>query len=165
MRRMFLPVALLSFSVFAGAASANDWYPNDHEVWDMSVPPELSPEMRKSSWTIAHWISADKMHSDCKTANEYMDEGIASKTRRSKTYHITDYLNSCKGATQRAKDLVEPRVKKWCHYRHTDARLNEICSEWERNGERYLSKLRQDYDSTIARFQELTNGYYDSMLD
>lgn len=99
------------------------------------------------------------------TANEYMDDGISSKTRGSKTYHITDYLNSCKGAAQRAKDLVEPRAKKWCRYRHTDARLDELCSEWEQNSEIYLRKLRQGYGSTIARFQELTNGYYDSMLD
>jgi|GEM_PF-6402269 len=52
----------------------------EEELKNMSIPPKLSKIQEKPSWTIKHWISADKMQGDCKTAHEYMDENILEKT-------------------------------------------------------------------------------------
>lgn len=139
------------------------------DLQDMSIPPILSERMRNSNWSIKYWISADRMQADCKTAHEYMDQGILEKTitrrGRSRTYSIFDYLGSCKRASQRASDLVFPHVRKWCHYRDTDERLNELCSEWEVSGESYLNKIENEYISTENRFRKITNGYYDLQLN
>lgn len=138
------------------------------ELKDMSIPPKLSEIQRKSSWTIKHWISADKIQSDCQTAHEYMDEGILEKTitrkGRSRTYSIFEYLHSCKTASERAKELVSPQAKKWCHYRKTEPRLETLCNEWESHGESYLKKIQKDYTTTEARFKKITNGYYNDRL-
>jgi hypothetical protein len=136
---------------------------------DLSIPPVLSDRMKDSSWTIRYWIGADGMSSDCRTAHEYMDDGILEKTvkrRRgaARTYNIFQYLGSCKRAAQRAIDQVSPHVKKWCHYRATDARLNELCEEWEQNGESYISTIQAHYDSTEARFRQITGDAYSEQL-
>ena len=136
---------------------------------DLSIPPVLSDRMKDPSWTIRHWIEADKMSSDCRTAHEYMDDGVLEKTvkrRRgaSKTYNIFQYLGSCKRSAQRAIDQVSPHVKKWCHYRATDARLNELCEEWEKNGESYISTIQANYDTTEARFRKITGDAYSEEL-
>lgn len=138
------------------------------ELKDMSIPPKLSSIQKNSSWTIKHWISADKMQGDCETAHEYMDENILEKTvtRRgiTRTYSIFDYLHSCKTARKRAEDLVSPQARKWCHYKKEDPRLDTLCSEWESNGQSYLLKIQNDYSSTEARFKKITNGYYNDRL-
>lgn len=138
------------------------------ELKDMSIPPKLSKIQRQSSWTIKYWISADKMHSDCQTAHEYMNEGVLEKTirrkGRSRTYSIFDYLHSCKTASKRAEELVSPQAKKWCHYRKTDSRLETLCAEWETHGKSYLKKIESDYSSTEARFKKVTNGHYNNRL-
>lgn len=136
---------------------------------DMSIPPEISDRMRNPSWTIAYWITANELHSDCKKANEFMDENILEKTisrRRGGSYtlNILDYLKSCKNASQRSLELVQPRAKKWCHYKDTDARLDELCTEWEQNGQRYLAQIDLGYQETLGRFQKITNGYYNDKL-
>lgn len=136
---------------------------------DMSIPPVLPDRMRDPSWTIRHWIGADGMSSDCRTAHEYMDDGVLEKTVRrrrgaSRTYNIFQYLGSCKRAAQRAIDQVSPHAKKWCHYRATDARLNELCEEWEKNGESYISTIRANYDSTEARFRQIKGDAYSERL-
>jgi len=136
---------------------------------DLSIPPVLPDRMKDPSWTIRHWIEADTMSSDCRTAHEYMDEGVIEKTvkrRRgaARTYNIFQYLGSCKRAAQRAIDQVSPYVKKWCHYRATDARLNELCEEWEQNGESYISTIQANYESTEARFRQITGDAYSERL-
>lgn len=140
----------------------------EEELKDMSIPPTLSDRMKDPSWSIEYWIMADKFDPDCKTANEYMDENILEKTvtRRgsSYTHNIFEYLHSCKNASKRALELVQPRAKKWCYYKARDKRFEELCNEWEQNGQRYLKQIEQSYDVTIKRFQSITNGYYNDRL-
>ena len=100
----------------------------------MTIPPTLSERMRNSSFSIKGWIGVDKIQSDCKTANVYMDEGIIEKQRIKRNvivhkYDIFGYLNSCKKASQRELNKVSPSIKKWCYYRSTDPRLEELWSE------------------------------------
>lgn len=132
---------------------------------DPSVPPELSPIQRDRSWTIRRWLVGDGMPVDCKQAHDFMDSKTYSITRRSSKVTILDYLHSCKTARKRAEEMALPQVTKWCLYRSTNDRLEELCSEWERHGDEYLSQLDSAYASTMARFQTMTNGYYDLQMD
>jgi len=138
---------------------------------DMSIPPVLSDTMRDPSWSIKYWIGASEnmMPGDCKTAHEYMDEGILEKTvhkRRggSYTHNIFEYLGGCKRSAKRAVESVYPYIAKWCHYRATDARLNELCSEWEENGDSYISTLEAQYTATETRFRQMTGSAYEDEL-
>lgn len=138
------------------------------ELADMSIPPKLTAIQNDPGWTIKHWISADRLHADCKTAHEYMNENILEKrvTRNGKTkvYSIFDYLSSCKTASKRAYELVFPQARKWCHYRKMEPRLEVLCSEWEAHGATYLKKIDADYLETESRFKSMTNGYYNDRL-
>jgi hypothetical protein len=138
------------------------------QLKDMSIPPTLSDRMKDPSWSIGYWIMADKFDPDCKTANDYMDENVLEKTFTRKghsyTHNIFEYLHSCKNASKRAFELVQPNAKKWCYYKDRDKRFEELCSEWEKNGQRYLEQIDQSYETTIKRFQSITNGYYDDRL-
>lgn len=140
----------------------------EKELSDMSIPPVLSERMKKSSWNISYWIGADKIDPDCKTAHEYMDERILEKTytRRgsSRTHSIFEYLGSCKRSAQRAFDQVSPSAKKWCHYRATDSKLEELCAEWEKNGNKYLNRKMLDFSEAEERFKKITNGAYSEQL-
>lgn len=142
----------------------------EQSLKDMSIPPVLSERQRDPSWSIRSWVGADKIHGDCRIAHEYMDDGTLEKTIRKRrggtgtTHNIFEYLKSCKNAGQRAMDLVSPRAKKWCHYRSTDARLNELCEEWEKNGASYISTIELQYRETESRFREMTGGAYDEDL-
>jgi hypothetical protein len=141
---------------------------HEKELKDMSVPPILSDRMKDPSWSIEGWIMANKLDPDCKTANEYMDENVLEKTvtrkSRSDTRNIFEYLQSCKNASKRALELVQPNANKWCYYKNIDKRFEELCSEWEKNGQRYLKQIDQSYETTIKRFQSITNGYYNNRL-
>ena len=136
---------------------------------DMSIPPTLSDRMKDPSWTIRYWLGVDKMGHDCKIAHEYMDDGVLERTirgrrTRGRTHNIFEYLGSCKRAPQRAIAMVTPQAKKWCHYRKTDPRLEELCSEWEKNGGNYISMLEEQYKSTELRFRTITGSAYEEKL-
>ena len=137
---------------------------------DLSIPPVLSDRMKDPSWTIRYWVGADSMSFDCRTAHQYMDEGVIQKTTKprrgpAQTHNIFEYLGSCKRAAQRAIDQVSPQVKKWCHYRSTDLRLDKLCREWEDNGKSYIAAIQAQYDSTVARFRQLTGSAYRQQLE
>lgn len=159
----------LTNSVFAKNVFYTPEKMKEHE--NMSIQPVLSKEMRDPSWSIRHWISADKMNMDCKIAHEYMDQGILSKTtsrRRSgagTTHTIFEYLRSCKNWAKTASDIVSPQAKKWCHYRKNESRLDQLCSEWEGNKDVYIKTIENQYKETEIRFNKITNGYYKGELE
>lgn len=128
------------------------------------MPPELSDFQRNPAWTIKGWINGDSDPSDCKGADEFMDKKIYSITKRQHTVTILDYLHGCKMARSRAEKMVSPQARKWCRYRSTDARLEQLCNEWIRYGAGYLRHLDAAYASRKSRFQEMTGGYYDLQM-
>lgn len=131
---------------------------------DPSIPPELSSIQRDPTWTIKGWIVEDGMPSDCRKAHEFMDKKTYSVTRRTSKITVLDYLHSCKGAKERAAKMVLPQATKWCIYRATDPRLEQLCAEWEQHGDSYMRQFDAAYESTIARFESMTNGYYDQQI-
>lgn len=134
----------------------------------MFTPPKLHKRQKQKTWTIKYWIGADTFDSDCQTALDFMDEGVIEKSRirRGSTIKrsIFDYLGSCKRSKKRAFDRVNYQAVKWCYYRNQNLRFENLCSEWENHGEKYLQKIEKDYIYTLEKFQKLTNGYYKNEL-
>ncbi|QGM44414.1 hypothetical protein [Methylocystis heyeri] len=128
----------------------------EREINDLSVPPTLGARIEDPSWSIAYWISADKKDADCVTADEYMDHNAESKTvtqrGHTKTYYLSEYIDSCRNRVKRALEQVTPPVRKWCAYRHTSPRLETLCHEWEQNKDIYISRMNKLDGPTLARY-------------
>lgn len=133
------------------------------ELNDLSVPPILNSRMADPSWSIRYWMGVDNKDSDCVQANELMDNNATSKTssgRRGgrRTHYLEDYINSCRNRISRILHYVQPNVKKWCAYRHTSARLETLCREWEQNGSDYIARIRNLDEPTLSRYARFIGG-------
>ncbi|ECN0920297.1 hypothetical protein AAHT98_27300 (plasmid) [Klebsiella pneumoniae] len=129
---------------------------------DPSAPPIISSTMRDPSWSIRYWLDVDKKSSDCVMADEIMDKGGNVKILRKrgaviKEYYLADYISSCKNRINRSLEMVDKRAKKWCDFKNTDHRLQELCTEWTNNKDIYLATIHKIDDPTLYRYDNYPN--------
>lgn len=125
---------------------------------DPNAPPILSSRMLQPDWSIGKWLGLGKLSSDCVMANEMMDKNATVKivTRRgsSRKYYLSDYVSSCQNMGERMFfETVKPRAEKWCQFRSHTARLEQLCTEWTENNEKYLQSLRAAVAPTVERYR------------
>lgn len=128
---------------------------------DPNVAPILSDIQADPSWTIRKWLTVDDQNSDCAAANEMMDRGATEKqlTKRGvvvRTYKLSDYVHSCETfASTMMVDVVDPQAKKWCAFRKSGTRFEQLCNEWTRNRSVYLVRAKAQSKPTVERYRQM----------
>lgn len=129
------------------------------DLADPSVPPVLSDIQADPSWSIRKWLSVDEKSSDCEMADEMMDNNATVKTIRRRRgsvreYYLADYISSCQNFSGKMfHEIVEPQANKWCLYRKSNQRFEELCGEWLNNKDLYLAELRANAEPTLERYR------------
>ena len=154
--------------IMACIAGVVTWASNDGEVTkarvaqseadlkDPSKPPVLSKTMRDPTWSIKGWLSIGTKDGDCVFADEIMDEGGnvkilkkgGAETRR---YYLADYIDSCE--RRQHLEFAAPAAEKWCAFRSTDDRLDQLCSEWMNNKDQYVREIQRTDAPTLERYR------------
>lgn len=129
---------------------------------DPSKPPVLTKRQRDPNFNIGTWIGVQSKTSDCAIADEFMDKSATSKTvtRRghSRTYYLSDYVKSCAGMFDSMVEIIRPQAVKWCAYRSTAVRLEELCRDWETNLPTYRSQFELVNGPTLRRYESFIGG-------
>ncbi len=146
---------------FARSKQQNDagWAAKfEKDLRNPSVPPTLSDIQQDPDWSIRRWIGVGIENRDCKMADEMMDQNATIKTMRRRRmvreYHLVDYIAGCRDSNAgMIRDIVEPQAKKWCQYRNTSPRLDELCNEWLEKTPKYLEAIRAMAEPTLKRYE------------
>lgn len=134
----------------------------ERDLADMSIPPVLSPLQKQPDWTVRQWMGIGEKDSDCTRADEMMDKNISQEIRirrgRRTVVDLGELVSSCRNRPQRLIEMVDPQARKWCAYRTSDPRLDQLCQEWTSNRESYLAEIARTDGPMISRYDAIIGG-------
>jgi hypothetical protein len=132
------------------------------EIADPNVPPVLTSWQKNPSWNVGTWVGVDRKTSDCATADEFMDKGATERIVRRRgsvrRYYLANYVRSCAGVFDSMVRVIEPQARKWCAYRTSDPRLDELCRDWETNMDAYRARFLEVNGPTLRRYEAFIGG-------